>query len=281
MNYRRARMPELPEVETIKRGLQERIVGKTIAQVEILDPISIGVPPPEQFATALEKRLFTEVRRRGKYLIISLDFDKKLIAHLKMTGQLVYLENDVPREKHTYLIFHFTDGSQLRLNDARRFARLYLVSSLEDPVISGLSNQGPEPLEDDFTLERFKKLFNKRKGQIKPLLLNQSFIAGIGNIYANEILFRARILPDRKANSLSEGEIEKLFKAIRETLAEGIKHRGTTIANYVDAEGEEGKFQNYLKVYGRSGKPCYECKGTIKHTIIGGRGSFFCPTCQK
>ncbi len=274
-------MPELPEVETIKRGLQKRVVGKTIAQVEILDPISIGFPSPEQFATALEKRLFTEVRRRGKYLIISLDSDKKLIAHLKMTGQLVCLEKDVPREKHTYLIFHFTDGSQLRLNDARQFARLYLVSSLEDPVISGLSNLGPEPLEDDFTLERFKKLLNKRKGQIKPLLLNQSFIAGIGNIYANEILFRARILPDRKANSLSEGEIEELFKAIRETLAEGIKHRGTTIANYVDADGEEGKFQNYLKVYGRSGKPCYKCQGTIKHAIIGGRSSFFCPNCQK
>ncbi|MCX7926878.1 MAG: bifunctional DNA-formamidopyrimidine glycosylase/DNA-(apurinic or apyrimidinic site) lyase [Candidatus Omnitrophica bacterium] len=266
-------MPELPEVETIRRELSETVVGKRIVNVIINNPKVIRQPPAEKFKAGLINAVIKEVLRRAKVLVIALSNNKFLVIHLKMTGQLIYPGDG----KKSRVTFCFADKTALDFNDARLFAELHLVDDWQKfPFIKQL---GPEP--QDITKEDFKKMLEEKKTQIKPLLMDQSFISGIGNLYAAEILFRAGIHPKRSAQSLTEKEKEKLFDAMREVIREAIKYHGSSVDQYVRLSGRPGDYVRYHKVYDRANQPCVVCKTAIKRITVGGRGTYFCPRCQQ
>lgn len=287
-------MPELPEVETIRRDLEEKIVGKKIASVFILAKGSVHYPV-EKFKKVLVDNKVATVNRRGKLLYFSFkESPLFLLVHLKMTGQLIYVNKkkitagghslgkidfELPN-KFTRVVINFSDGSELFFNDLRRFGYLKLTTGEEkDKILK--SSFGIEPLTPDFKYQAFASLFVKRKTTIKALLLNQKLIAGIGNIYADETCFCAGIRPDRRVEKISEVEKKKLFSCISKVLKLSIAHRGTTFNSYVDCDGKTGNFVSLLKVYGRGGEKCYRCKGVIKKVRAAGRGTHFCPKCQK
>lgn len=266
-------MPELPEVETIKRDLEKIIVGKKIAEVCVHNPAVIRQPSVEKFKKWLEGAAIKNILRKAKVLILELSNGKSLAIHLKMTGQLVY-PGASPKSR---VSFHLSDGTQLDFNDQRLFGELRLLDDWRSlKFIQGL---GPEPF--DMSEAQFKEMFSKKKTKVKPLLMDQTFISGIGNLYAAESLFRARINPERPANSLSDNEKEILFKEIQATLKEAIYYGGSSVDDYVRLSGKPGGYVPYHKVYGREGKPCVACKTPIKRIALGGRGTFFCPKCQK
>jgi formamidopyrimidine-DNA glycosylase len=270
-------MPELPEVETVARGLCQPLQSRTITGVIVEWPRTIAYPSLERFTEDLVGRCVASVRRRGKYIIVDLDRGHLLI-HLKMSGQLqITPTNQIP-DKHTRVLIDLDDGQQLRFRDTRKFGRMYLVDDPEQ-VTAPL---GPEPLASDFTLEDFAHLFGRRSGRIKSLLLNQTFLAGLGNIYADEVLFASKIHPLRKADSLTLDERARLYRAIRQVLSSAVTGRGTTLddGGYTDTEGREGTYQQWIAVYGRRGKPCFRCQTPIERVIIGGRSSHYCPRCQ-
>lgn len=266
-------MPELPEVETIKREIEKKIVGKKITGVIINNPRVIREPSPREFAEGLQGKAVSGAARKGKLLILELSGGKSLTVHLKMTGQFVYPGNG----RSSRVSFRFSDGSILDFNDNRLFAELRLLDDWRS--LKFVKELGPDPFELSFN--QFQALFKNKKTKIKVLLLDQGFIAGIGNLYAAEILFAGRIAPGRPASSLSEEDLRRLYTAIREILTEAIKHHGSSVDNYVRLSGEQGGFVPYLKVYGREGKPCVGCKGTVKRIAMAGRGTYFCPGCQK
>ena len=287
-------MPELPEVETIRRDLEEKIVGKKIAAVFILAKKSVHYPATK-FDNILVGDSFSTINRRGKLLYCS--FRKSplfLLVHLKMTGQLIYADKkkiiagghslgsidfELPN-KFTRVIIVFSDGSRLFFNDLRRFGYMKLMTAEDkDKVLQ--KSFGIEPLTSGFTFPDFTKIFLKRKTTIKALLMNQKLIAGIGNIYADEVCFCAGILPNRRADKISEAEKKKLFNCINKVLKLSISHRGTTFNSYVDCDRKTGSFVKLLKVYGRAGEKCYRCKNIVQKTRAAGRGTHFCPYCQK
>jgi len=278
-------MPELPEVETIVRGLREPLVGRQFIGIRIGWENLVGRPRPElaegpaaeEFERGLMGQRILAVKRRGKYLIFDLSGGRSLIIHLRMTGRLLIVNSGEELDKHDHLIFELDDGRELRFNEMRKLGRVYLVDN-EDEVVGEL---GPEPLDDNFTPADFTALLSGRRGMIKPLLLNQRFMAGVGNIYADEALFAARIHPERRADTLTAEEIERLYNTVRQVLRQGIENRGTTLTAYRDAEGKEGSNQEYLQVFGRAGQPCPRCGTAIERTVVGGRGTYFCPKCQK
>ena len=270
-------MPELPEVETIVRGLREPLVGRQFTGVRVGWENLVARPAVEEFKRGLVDQKILGLKRRGKYLVFALSGGGSLIIHLRMTGRLLIKNPDDELDKHDHLIFELDDGRELRFNNVRKLGRVYLVDD-EDEIVGRL---GPEPLDDDFTSADFAALFSTRRGMIKPLLLNQQFIAGIGNIYADEALFAARIHPERRADTLTAEEIECLYHAIRQVLTQGIQNRGTTLSDYLDAEGREGRNQEHLLVFRRTGQPCPRCGMPIERTVVGGRGTYFCPKCQK
>lgn len=293
-------MPELPEVETIKNDLRKKILKKKIKKVD-LRLKKIVKSPAKEFVLILEKNSFQDIKRRGKLLIFTIETrhcpvstTKYLIIHLRMTGQLVYQKGkkiiagghsdnssvvDLPN-KHTHLIFHFSDKSKLFFNDLRRFGIVKIVDEKELKKIT--NNFGAEPLEKNFSLKIFKDLIKNKKGNIKAFLLNQKYVAGIGNIYADETLFEAGILPGRKTESLKAAEIKKLHQAIRKILKKAVKYRGTSFNDYVDTDGKKGGFLKLLKVYGREKEKCRRCKkGVIQKTKLAGRGTRYCNECQK
>ncbi|MGI6684662.1 MAG: DNA-formamidopyrimidine glycosylase [Bacillota bacterium] len=274
-------MPELPEVETVKRTLTKFLVGQQIKEVTLKHESVIKTPDVDEFEKTVIGKTITGIDRRGKYLIFSLSEGFKMVIHLRMTGQLVYGEKTMPLKKHTHVIFRLDNGNELRFTDQRRFGRIWLVPEEELLKISGLCTLGPEPLSEDFCQEVFLKQLAKRKTRIKPLLLNQNFIAGIGNIYADEILFRSQIHPERTAESLSREEGIQLFSEVRETLKEAILHRGTTFSDYVDGRGEKGMHQNHLNVYQQVGKKCKRCGSLIERIKVGSRSAYYCPGCQQ
>jgi len=269
-------MPELPEVETIARGLRGPLMGRQITGVHVGWENLVARPTVEEFKRRLVGQRILGVKRRGKYLVVALSSGQSLIVHLRMTGRLLIKNRGDELDKHDHLIFELDDGKELRFNEVRKLGRVYLVDD-EDEILGEL---GPEPLGDDFTLADFAALLSGRRGMIKPLLLNQRFMAGIGNIYADEALFAARIHPERRTDTLTVEEIERLYRAIRQVLAQGIQNRGTTISDYLDAEGREGENQEYLEVFRRAGQPCPRCGTPIERTVVGGRGTYFCPKCQ-
>ncbi|MEW6101585.1 MAG: DNA-formamidopyrimidine glycosylase [Candidatus Omnitrophota bacterium] len=266
-------MPELPEVETIKRELERAILGKKILEVCVHHPTVIREPAVEKFKKGLEGAAFIKVLRKAKVLILELSNGKSLVVHLKMTGQLIYPGN----AKKSRVTFKLSDGKALDFNDQRLFAELRLLDDWSKlKFIQGL---GPEPF--DIQLGQFKQMLDKKKTKIKPLLMDQTFISGVGNLYAAEALFRAKIHPEKPASSLSGKEKEALFKEIRQTLEEAIKYKGSSVDQYVQLSGAPGDYVKYHKVYGREGKPCFKCQTPIKRTSVAGRGTYFCPKCQK
>lgn len=276
-------MPELPEVETVVSGLRPVLKGRKIIDIDVKEKNLIGYPKAEvkKFKEQLLNSKITGMGRRGKYIIINLDIKKELIIHLRMTGKLLVKEVKSFRDIHTHVIFVLDDGQEIRFNNIRKFGRIYLIDPNHPEQAGGYAELGPEPLSQDFSVEDFKKLFNNRRAIIKSLLMNQKFIAGIGNIYADEILFLSGIKPDRTADTLNDKEKERLYYNMREILAKGIKYGGTTFSDYVNAFGEKGTFQMELRVYQREDEKCYECGAPIKKTKIGGRSTYFCPKCQK
>ncbi|MGQ9667139.1 MAG: bifunctional DNA-formamidopyrimidine glycosylase/DNA-(apurinic or apyrimidinic site) lyase, partial [Anaerolineae bacterium] len=214
--------------------------------------------------------------RRGKFILFALDDGRWLLAHLRMTGGFCVFPTTTPPHAYVRVIFHLADGRDLWYVDIRKFGRLYLVDSPEEV----LHTLGVEPLGAEFTVERLADILRRRRGHIKPLLLNQSLIAGVGNIYADEALFRAGIHPLRRACELSAEEIQRLHTAVQQVLQEAIDHRGTTLRNYRDANGEEGENQFRLDVYRRQGEPCRRCGTPIERIVVGQRGTHFCPRCQ-
>ncbi len=270
-------MPELPEVETIRTDLDKHLRGRKIIGIKIPDGRVIKHPSPKIFKKRLTGDSFLNVKRRAKFLLLPLRSGSLLLVHLGMAAWLRYFKGRP--SKYCRVLFKLDNGRYLEFGDKRIFGKLRLLSRPEDHP--GLGLLGPEPLSKDFSLVWFKKALSKRKTKIKALLLNQNFIAGIGNIYAQEALFRAGIHPERRANQLRGGEIKKLHLAIRRVLKEGISHRGTSVDSYVDGFGRKGSFQFRLRVYGRENEACLRCRTPIKKKTIGQRGTYFCPGCQK
>jgi len=269
-------LPELPEVETIRRDLSKDIQGKKIKEVEILNPKVIKEPRPAEFKKRMKGAILQQFLRRAKVLVIGLSSGDYLVVHLRMTGQLIY---SARREQKARVIFVLSNGRYLNFNDQRLFAELRLVKDWRN--LQFVQNLGIEPLEKGFTVQKFKQMFSGKKTKIKPLLMDQAFIAGIGNLYAQEALFLAGILPGRPANRLKEQEIKKLHRAIQKVLREAIQYRGSSVDNYVNGRGRRGSYHLRLKLYGRQGEPCAKCKGAIRKISLGGRGTCFCPRCQK
>jgi formamidopyrimidine-DNA glycosylase len=273
-------MPELPEVETVKRTLNELVVGKTIDRVTVLLPRIIQRPLDiEQFQTMLIGESIQGIERRGKFLRFVLDH-WVMVSHLRMEGRYGLYRKEEEVEKHTHVIFHFTDGTELRYKDVRQFGTMHLFLPGEELREKPLAKLGLEPLDETFTFEQFSKTIANRSTKIKPLLLNQEYIVGIGNIYVDESLFRSGIHPERTANSLKRDELRRLYDSIRATLQEAVDAGGSSIKSYVNGQGEMGMFQQQLLVYGRKNKPCTTCGCLIERTVIGGRGTHYCPDCQ-
>jgi|AntDeeMinimDraft_5_1070356.scaffolds.fasta_scaffold23181_2 formamidopyrimidine-DNA glycosylase len=274
-------MPELPEVQTVVTGLNDILKGKKIINTHIYDDSVIGFPEKGNFIKKSEGKTIKALSRRGKYIIFHFeDTTERLVVHLRMSGKLLFKKREENREKHTHVVFEFDDNTDLRFNNVRKFGRLYLIDEQNVDKAGNLNNLGVEPLSDEFTLELFKEMLKNRRGMIKPLLMNQEFIAGIGNIYADEALFLSKIRPDKKANKLSEREIENLYYEIRKILQKGIKMGGTSVSDYVNALGKAGKFQNELNVYKREGGKCPNCEDEIVKKNVSGRTARFCPNCQ-
>ncbi|MCX5714908.1 MAG: bifunctional DNA-formamidopyrimidine glycosylase/DNA-(apurinic or apyrimidinic site) lyase [Candidatus Omnitrophica bacterium] len=266
-------MPELPEVETIKRELEGSLLGRKIAKVYVHHSLVIREPSVEKFKKGIEGASIKHVLRKAKVLILELSNGKSLTVHLKMTGQLVY-PGDGQKSR---VSFRLSDGKSLDFNDQRLFGELRLLDDWRGlKFIQGL---GPEPF--DINLQQFKEMLAKKKTRIKPLLMDQAFISGIGNLYAAEALFRAKVLPERSAQTLSDKEQEALFKSIKDVLQEAIRFGGSSVDNYVRLSGKRGEYVSHHKVYDREGKPCLVCKAPVKRTALGGRGTYFCPKCQK
>jgi formamidopyrimidine-DNA glycosylase len=271
-------MPELPEVETIVSGLRGPLIGRTFTRVRVGWENIVAKPTVSEFQRRIRGQQILGIRRRGKYLIFDLSGGDRLLIHLKMTGQLTVRPDDAPPDKYGHTVFDLDDGRQLRFLDMRKFGRVYLVAD-ENEVVGSL---GPEPLADDFTLSKFAALMGKRKGALKPLLLNQQFIAGIGNIYADEALFVAGIHPQRRADTLTGDEVKQLYQAIRQVLRQALTDQGTTFDGaYRRVDGQEGEHQENLRVFRRKGQPCPRCGSAIERILVGGRGTHFCPRCQK
>ncbi len=274
-------MPELPEVETVRRSLEEKLKGKTLAGAEVyLDKI-VRDSDPVSLNEKIKGKKVTGIERRGKYLVFHLTGGTSMVVHLRMTGQLLYCSQEQEIAKHTHVVFNFNDGHQLRFVDQRQFGKIHLVPVKELNSHPGLKSLGVEPLSKAFTREFFRRELRNRRTKIKPLLLDQTFVAGIGNIYADEALFRAMINPERVAATLTPRETSRLYMAIKEVLKEGIANKGTSVKDYVDGEGNKGNNQNNLRVYGRDGEPCVKCGKTLEKKSIGGRSSHYCPKCQK
>jgi formamidopyrimidine-DNA glycosylase len=278
-------MPELPEVETLVRRLREPVIGRTIEDVTIYWKRTVARPAPKEFARLLRGCTVQAIERRAKYLVFTLikhpernEVKSKdavtptlfLLIHLKMSGKLSVVEASAPLEKHDRVVFHLDGDQQLRFNDVRKFGKMWVV--LDPEEVTGAI--GPEPLAADFNLPKFRALVQSRSGLIKPLLLNQTFLAGVGNIYADESLWRARIHPLRRADSLSDAEIAALYRSIRQVLRTAIEDEGTDAGDGV-IEGD------YVpRVYGREGQPCYRCQQPLHKIVVGQRGTHFCPQCQ-
>lgn len=273
-------MPELPEVETIRRSLTDLIVGKTIESAQITYPKLLKNASPEKFERDLPGRTIAAVKRRGKYLLIEFQDDYVMIIHLRMTGQLRYEKPETPLRKHTHFVLQLSDGHQLRFVDTRKFGMIFIGSREQAEHDAGLHRLGPEPLSDDFSVEYLTEVLQGTARKVKSVLLDQQKIAGLGNIYVDESLFRAGIHPESTACCLPPEKVRQLHHSIRQVLRDGIEHRGTTLNDYVDGFGRQGEFQFQLNVYGRKEKPCPVCGAAILKCRVMQRGTHLCPVCQ-
>ena len=272
-------MPELPEVETIKEDLREHVVGARIEGAEVLDPALVEQPSLEGFVGRLEAVRIVGASRRAKHLMVELDTGDALVFQLKIGGQLLLVPPVEEPRTSLMLVLRLDGERSLYLRDQTGFTRARVLDGEE--LEERLSSLGPEPLEDGFDAEYLRETLGARRAQIKPLILDQKVVAGVGNIYADEILFDARLHPRRKANTLSDEEWAALHAAIRKNLAAGVEHRGTTVRLYRDVLDRPGEHQNYLRVFEKHGEPCPEgCGGEVVREGVGGRPSHYCPRCQ-
>ncbi|HSR68110.1 MAG TPA: bifunctional DNA-formamidopyrimidine glycosylase/DNA-(apurinic or apyrimidinic site) lyase [Acidobacteriota bacterium] len=291
-------MPELPEVETIRRGLRPRVRGRVVEEV-VIGRSRVLRSDPEELMGTLSGQPLEEVRRRGKNLLF--DFPGHcLLVHLGMTGQLTFRDpgkpdsdgfvrhettglqrtRQHPPDKHTHLQFLFRDGTAMLYRDIRQFGKIYLYSSRSPQLQAYLDGLGLEPFTDEYRLEDFVAGLKGRKVAVKSILLDQGFVAGVGNIYADEALFEARLNPLRPVSGLKKAEKERLFQAVPLVLERGIHFGGTSLRDYIDSEGRQGNHQEELKVYGRDGQPCRTCGEVIEKIVVSQRGTHFCPGCQ-
>lgn len=270
-------MPELPEVETIVRTLSALLIGQEVQAYKLFPP-SVLKRNKEYSLGWLKGKKIKSICRRGKFILFLFQGERILLFHLKMTGKLLLIPSSTPVDKHTRFILSFIKNEkELRFHDVRKFGYLEVLKTYK--IEQELKNLGPDPLQID--VQSFSQLLSERKAGIKSLLLNQSLLAGIGNIYADEILFEAKIHPLSKASSLSLSDQKRLWKAIHKVLREAIHKKGSSIRNYTDAQGAPGTFQNYHRVYKRESLPCFRCGTFIQRIRAGGRSSYFCPRCQK
>lgn len=274
-------MPELPEIETIKKGLQKSIKGLTILSVETDVPKMIPERSLNNFKKEIKWKKIIGLARKGKLLIINLNNGQNLVFHLKIAGQLLARNYGEPEDKYTHIIFKLSKGKELRFTDLRKFGWVRLLEDKEMNKIPALKELGAEPLSKDFTFQKFLDIIKGRRGVVKKFLMNQKIIAGIGNIYANEALWKARIHPERKIEVLSEKEKLSLYRAVISILKKAVRLRGTSVDRYVDAFGKKGEFEKELEVYQKKDKSCGRCGTKIVRFALGGRGTFFCPKCQK
>ena len=266
-------MPELPEVQTVLDALTPLVIGHRIIDVTALWERVIDRPSLPTFRQGLIHRAVVEGQRRGKYLLFRLDNDRWLVMHLRMTGELYMATEATPLDRHDRLILHLTDGSQWRFKDQRKFGRVYLIDHPHEIV----GKLGPEPLSDALSAEYLAARLAQRAAPIKSLLLDQTLIAGLGNIYVDESLFRARLHPLRRGGSLTVSELDALVEAIRAVIHQALAEMGTTLRNYRRPDGSIGEFQNSLHVFRRTGKPCPLCGTPIQRIVVGGRSTHFCP----
>ncbi|MHB8841444.1 MAG: bifunctional DNA-formamidopyrimidine glycosylase/DNA-(apurinic or apyrimidinic site) lyase [Candidatus Aquicultor sp.] len=277
-------MPELPEAETIRRELEKVVVGRKIVDVQVSVPRVLRMPS-EEFEQSVDGATITGVGRRAKMVIVHLssgDSPLSLLFHLMIAGSIRYVPVEYPEREKAQVILTLDNGHEIRFRDPRKFGYVKLIKG-DIATAPELSHLGPEPLSGEFTLGRFQEMLKRRaNAKIKALLLDQSFVAGIGNIYADEVLFHAGVLPTRPAGSLSGDEIRRIYEGIRSILTKAIEEHGSSIATYVDIFGNKGNFVSFFKVYGRTGEPCVNsCPGEIKKTKVAGRGTHICPVCQK
>jgi formamidopyrimidine-DNA glycosylase len=272
-------MPELPEVETIRRDLTPRIVGRTVAEAWVSPdaPKLVQDEPADAFCRRLAGRRIQELDRRGKYLLVRLEGGLTWIVHLRMTGSFIHTREGWAGERFLRARFRLDDGAELCYLDLRKLGTMWLVED-ESKVVGKL---GPEPLGEAFGPRELHRLLAKRSAPVKAVLLDQGAIAGIGNIYADEALFEAGIRPSKQARRLSRVAAERLHQAVRKVLAEALEDRGSSFRDYVDAEGEQGMHQLRVKVFRRTGGPCYVCGTAIKRVRVGGRSTHYCPKCQR
>lgn len=273
-------MPELPEVETVKTTLKSQIVGRKIKEVRIYHEKMIKDIPIANFKTQLLNQRFNDVGRRGKYLIFQLD-DYSMLSHLRMEGKFFYDEQDTARSKHTHVEFLLDNGACLKYEDVRKFGTFHLYEkSVDLESTRSFSVLGPEPWDERFNIDTVATYFHWKKTPIKSMLLSQKVVAGLGNIYVDEVLFSSGIHPERPSGELTQDEIAKIIYNTKEILAKAIEFKGTTIRTFSSTHGESGKFQNFLQVHTKKDEPCPECCANILKIKVGGRGTYFCPVCQ-
>jgi formamidopyrimidine-DNA glycosylase len=275
-------MPELPEVETIVRDLNAcGIVGKTMTGARVYWSRTIAEPPVTKFCRRIRQKTIAGVRRRGKFLVFDLDGGEKLLIHLRMSGRLHWVSQSQKRERHEHVVLRFADGGQLRFHDPRKFGRIYLTPAAE----TFLGRLGPEPLESTFSAELLDSMLKSRRRQLKPLLLDQSFIAGLGNIYADEALWEAMLHPLRSSEGLSKKEVTALHAAIQCVLRRGLKNLGTSLgtgkSNFYSVGRRRGRNRDELNVFRRTGEPCPRCTTQIQRIVVGQRSSHICTQCQR
>ncbi|MGM9985636.1 MAG: DNA-formamidopyrimidine glycosylase [Bacillaceae bacterium] len=274
-------MPELPEVETVRRTLEQLIIGKEIKEVRVLWPNIVKHPEQvEVFQDALVGEVIEEMDRRGKFLMFHTTH-YTLVSHLRMEGKYFLKSQDEIPNKHVHVLFAFTDGTVLWYQDVRKFGTMHLYKRGEALNYAPLNKLGPEPFSEVFTVDFLKEKLSKGNRKVKVALLDQNIVVGLGNIYVDEVLFRSRIHPEVTVNMLEDEDYPVLHEAIIETLGNAIEKGGSTIRSYVNSQGKIGEFQNELYVYSRKGQPCFNCGHEIEKTKVGGRGTHYCPQCQQ
>ncbi|NMA55579.1 MAG: bifunctional DNA-formamidopyrimidine glycosylase/DNA-(apurinic or apyrimidinic site) lyase [Firmicutes bacterium] len=273
-------MPELPEVETIRAGLEPHLLGQKITGITVLRPSQLRDISPEELSTQLIGKTINRLSRRGKYLLFYCSSELILVVHLRMTGQLLYYSAGKPAMVHTRLIISLEPPAELHFHDVRALGQITLLNSKQLSNWRPLLLLGPEPLGPDFTLEYFQQSLACRRAPIKNILLGQRIVAGLGNIYTDEALFKAGINPLRPANMLSEAQVQILWTAIRQTLTTAVADGGTTIRDYLNSSGISGSFQRRLQVYGRKGQKCRHCGSELVGCRLAGRSTVYCPHCQ-
>ena len=273
-------MPELPEVETVRSVLENLVLNKTIKNVDVFCEKMIKNIDVLDYQNKLKNQTITSINRIGKYLLINLN-DYTIVSHLRMEGKYNYYQKNYTKDKHDYIIYYFTDNSVLAYNDTRKFGTIELVDIYQEKTLKSINKLGLEPFAKEFNYEYIKEKTKRLKSTIKQILLNQEIFLGIGNIYADEVLFASKVHPTRKVNTITKKEWEEIIKNSKIILQQAINDGGTSVHSFMVSGNVDGKFQNKLKVYQQVGKKCQICKTPIEKIKIGGRGTHYCPKCQK